>query len=203
MPRKKTPKFKCEKCGKAFNMAMHLGRHMATAHGQTKSPPATKPRATKASGMAKDDLAGALAAMINKLQTQRQEHVDAIAEIDAVVEKYGIQLPERKRRGRPPGRKPGRKPGRPAAAATAPTKPTGRKGKRRARRKFAVSGLDLILAFVKSVGKKGATTSEIVKHWKSEGRSGDGYTTLSQLTKQKKLKKEKLKGEKGSRYRAA
>lgn len=34
MPRKNAAKFKCQKCGKAFGMAMHLGRHMATIHGQ-------------------------------------------------------------------------------------------------------------------------------------------------------------------------
>ncbi len=34
MPRKKAGKFKCERCGKTFGMAMHLGRHMATTHGQ-------------------------------------------------------------------------------------------------------------------------------------------------------------------------
>ena len=34
MPRKRAAKFKCGKCGKTFGMAMHLGRHMATMHGQ-------------------------------------------------------------------------------------------------------------------------------------------------------------------------
>ncbi len=34
MPRKKAARFRCEKCGKTFGMAMHLGRHMATIHGQ-------------------------------------------------------------------------------------------------------------------------------------------------------------------------
>ena len=34
MPRKKATTFKCKKCGKKFAMAMHLGRHMATMHGQ-------------------------------------------------------------------------------------------------------------------------------------------------------------------------
>jgi hypothetical protein len=34
MPRRKAAKFKCEKCGKQFAMAMHLGRHRTTIHGQ-------------------------------------------------------------------------------------------------------------------------------------------------------------------------
>ena len=54
-----------------------------------------------------------------------------------------------------------------------------------------------------SKGKAGATTDEINQQWKSEGRGGNADTTLSQLTKQKKLKREKIKGEKGSRYKAA
>jgi hypothetical protein len=204
VPRKKAAKFTCVKCGKTFAMAMHLGRHMTTIHGQSKTHPAAAATPTRtASSTASGDLAGTLVATIQKLQAQRREHVDAIAEIDAVFEKYGIQLPERKRRGRPPGRKPGRKPGRPATAPKAIEKPSGRKGKRRTRRKFAVSGLDSILGFVRNAGKKGATTSEIVKHWKAEGRSGDGYTTLGQLVKGKKLSKENLKDAKGSRYRTA
>lgn len=36
MPRKKAATFKCVKCGKAFAMAMHLGRHMTTIHGQAR-----------------------------------------------------------------------------------------------------------------------------------------------------------------------
>ena len=45
MPRKKAGKFKCEKCGKTFGMAMHLGRHLATIHGRI--PKAAKPKKAK------------------------------------------------------------------------------------------------------------------------------------------------------------
>ncbi len=193
MPRKKTAKFKCEKCGKTFGMAMHLGRHMTTIHGQSKAPPTVKARPTKkASRTAGGGLAGTLAATIDRLQARRREHMDAIAKIDAVFEKYGIRLPERRRPGRPPG-KAGRKPGRPAAA--------GRKGRRRKRGTFAKPAHQSVMDFVK--GKGGATTAEINKHWKSEGRGATADTTLSQLTKQRKLKRVKLKGQKGSRYTAA
>ncbi|MBP7936356.1 MAG: C2H2-type zinc finger protein [Phycisphaerae bacterium] len=195
MPRKKTG-FRCSECGKAFKMAMHLGRHMTTIHGQSKTPPAAKARPTKkVRGTASDGLAAALVAMIDKLQAQRREHVDAIAKIDALFEKYGIQLPERKRRGRPPGRKPGRKPGRPAAA--------GCKGRRWKGGTFAKSGIQSVLDFVKGKGKLGATSAEINKQWKSEGRGATADTTLSQLSKQKKLKREEIKGTQGSRYTAA
>lgn len=46
MPRKKAAKFKCEKCGKGFGMAMHLGRHMTTIHGQAPAKPASPAKAT-------------------------------------------------------------------------------------------------------------------------------------------------------------
>lgn len=148
------------------------------------------------------DAASQLADLITKLQNDRQEHADAIAEIDAIFARYGIKPQEQRRRGRPPGkkagRKPGHRPGRPPAAAA--QKPGGRKTKRRTRRKFALSGVDSILGFVKTAGKKGVTTSEIVGHWKSEGRSGNGYNALGHLVKEKKLKKQPLKGQRGSRY---
>ena len=129
-------------------------------------------------------------ALIAKLQAQRQQHEDAIAAIDATFERFGISAaPAKKRPGRP--------------RKTSKTAKFARKGKRRTRRTFATSGLESILGFVAKAGKKGATTSEIVKHWKSEGRSGDGYTALGALVKQKQLKKEKIEGSKGSRYTAA
>ncbi|HOW72602.1 MAG TPA: C2H2-type zinc finger protein [Phycisphaerae bacterium] len=44
MPRKKAAKLRCTKCGKTFKMAMHLGRHMKTIHGQAKRLKAKKGR---------------------------------------------------------------------------------------------------------------------------------------------------------------
>ena len=192
MPRKKAAKFTCEKCGKAFGMAMHLGRHMTTIHGRlpTRSVPAAKPKRTASTGAA-----STLVAIINKLQAQRQEHAAAIVQIDALFEKYGIQLSEPKRRGR--------KPGRPKAAANAGMLTAGRKGKGRKRGTFEKTAHQSILDFLKGKGKQGATTAEINQQWKSEGRGANADTTLSQLTKQKKLKREKIKGAKGSRYTAA
>ena len=135
-----------------------------------------------------------LVALISRLRAKREAYLDAIAEIDATFEQFGISAAPAKRRGRPAGKR---------NAAAGPAKKAHKQAKRRIRRKFATSGLDSILAFVKAAGKKGATTSEIVKHWKAEGRSGDGYTALGELTKAKKLKREKIEGEKGSRYTAA
>ncbi len=124
--------------------------------------------------------------LVDVIDAAKREAAGRLLEIADVI------LPATPRRvGRPPSRK--------AAAASKPRV----KAKRRVRRKFKVSGTASILAFVRKAGKKGATTSEIVKNWKKQRRSGDGYTTLGELVKAKKLKREPLKGEKGSRYVAA
>jgi len=200
MPRKKAVKFKCKKCGQEFGMAMHLGRHMVAIHGQApktakpaKAKKAAKAGARKARGgrppaaIARLGLKNmSLTQLVDVIAAAKQEGERRIAEIQQVL------LPiTRKRVGRPRGRK----------IAASPKAPA--KAKRRARRKFKMSGTESILAFVKKAGKKGATTAEIIKNWKSQGRSGDGYTTLGELVKTKKLKREPLKEQKGSRYTAA
>jgi hypothetical protein len=74
------------------------------------------------------------------------------------------------------------------------------KGKR-VRRKFAVSGEQLILNFVKS--KSNPIGRDIEKHWSSEGRAGTAANLLSKLVKARKLKRTPLKDERGSRYSLA
>ncbi len=131
---------------------------------------------------------------ISRLREKRRSLAAELARIEGIFEKYGIQLPERGRPGRPPGR--GR-PGRPAGAMP------GRRGRRRKRGRFAKSGHVSIIDFVTAKGGKGATTAEVNEHRKAEGRAGNAYVTLGQLTKQKKLKRKNLKGERGSRYTVA
>jgi hypothetical protein len=72
-----------------------------------------------------------------------------------------------------------------------------RKGKR-VRRKFAVSGEQIILNFVK--GKSNPIGREIEKQWTKEGRAVTAANLLSKLIREKKLKRTPLKGERGSRY---
>jgi hypothetical protein len=74
------------------------------------------------------------------------------------------------------------------------------KGKR-TRRKFAISGEQSILNFVKS--KSNPIGKEIQKHWESEGRAGAAANLISKLVKDKRLKRMPLKGERGSRYSVA
>jgi len=76
-----------------------------------------------------------------------------------------------------------------------------RRTRKRIRRKFAVSGEQSILDFVKS--KSNPIGREIEKHWKSEGRAGVAANLISKLLKAKKLKRTPLKGERGSRYTLA
>lgn len=136
---------------------------------------------------------------VRGLQQQRQEYVNGIADIDALFAQLGIQPQEGKPRGRPP--KAGRRgPGRPRKADTATKAP--KAGGRRKRRKFAIPAHESVLQFAKGGGKDGRTSKEIAKHWKEESRSGQPFVTLGQLVKAKKLKKQELKGQRGSRYTA-
>jgi len=131
---------------------------------------------------------------ISGLQERRRALIDQLADIDELFAKYGIQVQERGR----PGRKPGRRPGRPPKAAAAGAKP-GRRGRRK-RGVFKMTAHESITGFLRSRGDRGATTGEINKHWHSEGRAGSAYVSLGQLVKQRKVKKENLKGQRGSRY---
>jgi len=137
--------------------------------------------------------------MINKLKAQRKKHADALRSVDAIFEKIGItthlaEEEDKPRRGRPPGK---RGPGRLPKAKS--TKTAVKKG-RRGRGKFKTSGNNSILAFVKKAGKKGVMGAEIGKHWKAEGRGAGVYVNVGKLVKAKKLKRENVKGERGSRY---
>jgi hypothetical protein len=73
--------------------------------------------------------------------------------------------------------------------------------RRRTRRKFAMSGEQSILAFVKS--RSNPIGREIEKHWASEKRAVTAANLLSKLVKEKKLKRIPLKNERGSRYSLA
>jgi hypothetical protein len=128
------------------------------------------------------------------LQKRRQMLISEVARIDALFERYGIHVEE------PRGAR--RSVGRPAGARTAAAKPV-RRGRRRKRGVFAKSAQESIVDFLKGRGEKGATTAEINEHWQSEGRAGSAYVTIGQLVKRKKIKKQNLKGERGSRYWAS
>ena len=124
-----------------------------------------------------------LKSLIARLQADRQAHVDAIAQIDESFGALGIH-PQIRKRGRLRG-------------APLPATKT-----RRPRRKFRTTGTESVLAFVKAAGPKGVTGGQIVQHWKTEGRGDTCYHTLRELIKAKKIKRQKMKGQKGSAYTA-
>ncbi len=135
-----------------------------------------------------------LESAIADLQRRRKVHLDELARIDGIFQKFGIRPDDGSRPVR-------RGPGRPPKSATAGAAPRGRR--RRGRRSFPTSGVESILSFVKKAGAKGATTAEINRHWAAETRSGRADVTLGKLVSEKKLKREKIKGERGSRFRVA
>src|SRR5262249_45988946 len=122
-----------------------------------------------------------LTKMIDKLKEQRQKHADALRAVDAIFEGIGIpthfaEKEEAPRRGRPPGKRgPGRPPG---------TKSTGKAAKKKGRKgrgRFATSGSESILAFVRKAGSKGVMGAEIGNHWKAEGRGAGVYVVVGKL----------------------
>ena len=133
-----------------------------------------------------------LGALVRQLQSERQSHVDATATIDATCQELGIELGRPARRGRPPGRPPGRSK---AAAKKAP------RATKRKRRKFKQTGEELVLSVVKQ--KPGITSAQINAQWRKQGRAASADTTLSKLVKDKKLKRQNIKGARGSRYTVA
>jgi hypothetical protein len=132
--------------------------------------------------------ANAIAQRLTNLLIDRQKHADAMAEIDATLARVAGVLTD----------------GRSAKAISTPAGIPGTAGKKRRRRrgKFAVSGNDLILTFLKA--NPSATTAEIKKHWAAEGRAGGADNTLSLLVKAKELKRTPLgKGIRGSKFTVA
>lgn len=125
-----------------------------------------------------------LAAVIAHLQQQRQEYVAALAEIDRIFKRCGIEPA--------PAPKPSRQ-GRRAAK-----QPTARA--RRRRPQFSKTATQSILDLVRQGGRKGVGSSAIAAHWKSEGRAGQPYVTLGKLVKARKLRRQDLKGQRGSQY---
>jgi hypothetical protein len=142
-----------------------------------------------------------LKAHIEKLLSDRKVHTDALARIDATLGQVSalLNVPAPKRRGRPPGRA--------SAASTivsamaaAPAGPAGKPGRRK-RRRFAVSGNDSILNFIRD--HRNPTTKEIKGHWDSESRGGKVDNALSKLVKDRVLVRTPIPGERGSRYSVA
>lgn len=146
--------------------------------------------------MAKRTASTSLTDRIDQLLAQRQEHADAITEIDHTLSQISRLL------GTPinglstvaaPAAEPAEK-GRGGRGK-------GRGGKRRGRGKYEMTAEDSILAFVKEKGNP--TTKDIKAHWAEDGRRGTADNELSRLVRVKKLKRTPIPGQRGSRYTLA
>ena len=130
-----------------------------------------------------------IAGRIERLLTDRQQHAEALAEIDSALEQIRSALQGINGTGvstRPGPRK--------ASAGTmpAPRKRRGRRGK------YGTSSTEMILALVGQRGE--ATTQEIKAKWKADGRGGSADNPLSKMVKDRQLKRTPLVGQRGSRF---
>jgi len=92
---------------------------------------------------------------------------------------------------------------RPAEKATQAPKPAKKTAKAKAprkRKKYAQTAEQFVLGLVKD---NGAITSTINKAWQAAGRKGRADNTLNKMLKVGKLKRENIKGAKGSVYTVA
>jgi len=80
--------------------------------------------------------------------------------------------------------------------ATAATKPA--TTKRVKRGKFRQTAEEMILGLLK--GRKSLARKDVNAAWKKEGRSGTSDVTLGKMVKARRLKRTKLKGQRGSEY---
>mgnify|MGYP006908260795 CR=1 FL=1 len=126
-----------------------------------------------------------LARLVQSLQKERQEHVDAITAIDDAFASLGISP------------KPAGKRGRPAAAKAAP-KP-GRKRRRR-EAKDGMTGEQFLLSLL---AKAKLSTADVNAKWKASGRKNVANILLGQLVKKGKLKRADNRGGRGSVSSAA
>src|SRR5579864_9767206 len=127
---------------------------------------------------------GDLAGRIHDLVQRRQQHAQAITEIDETLDQIGSLL-RTGRDGSHVKRGPGRPPG-----STNSAGPRRRGRRRRGRGSFQTTAEESILTFVKE--NRNPTTQEIKSHWKSEGRGGTADNALSKLFKERKLKRTPL-----------
>ncbi|MCE9592336.1 MAG: hypothetical protein K8S99_17665 [Planctomycetes bacterium] len=125
--------------------------------------------------------------LIGKLRAEYTELTTRLAELEVTFSKHGITVVGGKvaaRRGRPPKAKAASKPGR-----------------RRKRRTFTKSGEQSVVDFVKKHGKPNA--ARVNKHWSGEGRAGKADSALGRMVKAGRLKRVKVRGERGGRYTVA
>jgi hypothetical protein len=138
-----------------------------------------------------------LVAQLHALQSDRARHAQAIAKIDATLERIGEMLI-----GTAPV------PGLPPPSAKAegvpgplPLLPAGvpPPGRPRKYRKLELTGEEFIIDWIRQHGS--ATTLEINAAWRAQGRGGVANNAIGRLLKRRQVVREPIQNQRGSRYR--
>ena len=147
-----------------------------------------------------------LVELIQLLESQRSQHAEIAAQVADTLEQVSSLLGaliggQSRSMTMPAAPKSVSAPkvARASAAAPKATAPTG--NKRGRRNKFATTGEESVLGFIRKHGNP--ATAEVQAHWSSEGRGASADNSLSKLYKDKKIKREANKMGRGSRYTVA
>jgi hypothetical protein len=144
-----------------------------------------------------------LADQVRRLEASRQQHIAALAQIDQLLSRIGDAL--RKLHVTGPQSARGEQELGIRLEHHAPAGEAGevsaRQGGRRRYRKAELTGEQAVIAFVRRQGS--ATTAEINRQWRIEGRGGAANNAILQLLRRGELVREPISGQRrGSRYRS-
>jgi hypothetical protein len=131
-----------------------------------------------------------IASQIEELLTQRKRHEDALAAINRTLDNIAGMIGAN-------GTQVAVRAAAPAAKSAAPAASP----RTRRRRNFGMTAEDFVLGFVKQ--HRNPITRDVNAAWTQAGRPFKADITLSKLTREGKLKRTPLVGERGSRYTVA
>jgi hypothetical protein len=138
--------------------------------------------------MPRTTVAGSLTKLVNRLMSERQEHLHAAAEIEKVFTRLGFNFN---------GAKEARK--RQATKAVA-THSANKVARRRKRRSYKQTAEEFIIGLLRA---RPLVTAQITDAWRKAGRGGKADNILGKLIAEKKVRREPVKDGRGSRYEPA
>lgn len=122
-----------------------------------------------------------LGSIIEKMKSDRQAHLDAICSLDDIAAKYGVRLVSD---DQTVFNKRGQK----------------KSGQKRSRRRFEVSGPNMIKALIGSA-RTPMTSAQINQEWSKEGRAGRPDNILTKLVKEGIVRRDPAaNGQRGGQY---
>ena len=127
---------------------------------------------------------------ISQLITKRRTYSQGLAQIDAILAKYNIQIGN----GSTPASAQAH-----TRAATAKSPTAGPVRRRRGRGQFSQTADEFVLGLLKD---KQMITGDINAAWKRAGRGGAADNTLGKLVKERRIKRTPVKDGRGSNYAA-